>query len=353
MKTLTIIIPTYNMEAYLDECLDSLMTVSNRERMEVLIINDGSKDSSSFIAHKWCERHPEMMRVIDKDNGNYGSCINRGLKEATGKYVKILDADDRYDTVALQAMLDTMDSVNVDVLITDYVLTGNNTIAKKYYEQQLPKETVFNIADYRDEPHFQDIRMHSVAYRTTMLKDAHYHQAEGISFTDVQWIFLPIAMAQTAYYLPKPVYRYLIGRAGQTVDPSQKLKGLPSALGLAEALVETKCEVQGARCEIQESDYLTKRLMGVLKSTYRSVLVEFPDYDKERLKALDRKIAKEQPEIYRALGETKLLPVIGIRFISQWRQHDYKPLPRYYQPLYTCYAQMLEKAKQLTGKTKN
>ena len=83
------------------------------------------------------------------------------------------------------------------------------------------------------------------------------------------------------------------------------------------------------------------------------MLVEFPDYDKERLKALDRKIAKEQPEIYRALGETKLLPVIGIRFISQWRQHDYKPLPRYYQPLYTRYAQMLEKAKQLTGKTKN
>lgn len=349
MKTLTIIIPTYNMEAFLDGCLDSLMTVSNRERMEVLIINDGSKDSSSFIAHKWCERHPEMMRVIDKDNGNYGSCINRGLKEATGKYVKILDADDRYDTAALQALLDTMDSVDVDVMITDYVLTGNNTITKKYYDQQLPKETVFNIADYRDEPHFQDIRMHSVAYRTTMLKDAHYRQAEGISFTDVQWIFLPIAMAQTAYYLPKPVYRYLIGRAGQTVDPSQKLKGLPSALGLAEALVGNPTPTLPSRGE----EYLVMRLMGVLKSTYRSVLVEFPDYDKERLVALDRTIAREQPEIYRALGEIKLLPVIGMRFISQWRQHDYKPLPRYYRTLYTCYAQMLEKAKQLTGKTKN
>ena len=88
-KILTIIIPTYNMEKYLRRCLDSLIIdEEGMKQLEVLVINDGSKDSSSQIAHEYQDKYPDTFRVIDKENGNYGSCINRGLKEATGKYVK-------------------------------------------------------------------------------------------------------------------------------------------------------------------------------------------------------------------------------------------------------------------------
>lgn len=88
-KILTIIIPTYNMEKYLRRCLDSLIIdEEGMKQLEVLVINDGSKDSSSQIAHEYQDKYPDTYRVIDKENGNYGSCINIGLKEAKGKYVK-------------------------------------------------------------------------------------------------------------------------------------------------------------------------------------------------------------------------------------------------------------------------
>ena len=97
-KILTIVIPTYNMERYLEKCLTSLI-IDDQDLMnqvEVLIVNDGSKDRSSEIAHSYQDKYSNTFRVIDKENGNYGSCVNRGLSEATGKYIKILDADDSF-----------------------------------------------------------------------------------------------------------------------------------------------------------------------------------------------------------------------------------------------------------------
>ena len=96
-KVLTIVIPSYNMENYLEKCCDSLLLSENMDKIEVLIINDGSKDRTSQIAHEYENNYPMVFRVIDKENGNYGSCINVGLNVDKGKYIKILDADDRFD----------------------------------------------------------------------------------------------------------------------------------------------------------------------------------------------------------------------------------------------------------------
>ena len=119
-KILTIIIPTYNMEKYLRRCLDSLIIdEEGMKQLEVLVINDGSKDSSSQIAHEYQDKYPDTYRVIDKENGNYGSCINRGLKEATGKYVKVLDSDDTYDNHSLVEYLQTLNTIDVDIIVTN------------------------------------------------------------------------------------------------------------------------------------------------------------------------------------------------------------------------------------------
>ena len=106
-KILTIVIPTYNMEKYLDKCLTSLLFNDKDllKQLEVLVVIDGSKDRSSLIAHSYEKKYPETFRVIDKENGTYVSCIKRGLKEATGKYIKILDADDSFDTTNLRSFI--------------------------------------------------------------------------------------------------------------------------------------------------------------------------------------------------------------------------------------------------------
>lgn len=87
-KILSIVIPTYNMEDLLSKCLSSLIVKNHLDMLEVLVVNDGSKDLSSEIAHQFEKENPDTFRVIDKENGNYGSCVNRGLKEAKGKYIK-------------------------------------------------------------------------------------------------------------------------------------------------------------------------------------------------------------------------------------------------------------------------
>ena len=116
-KILSIIIPTYNMEKYLRKCLDSLIVSNeNMELLEVLVVNDGSKDTSLQIAQEYDIKYPQTFRVIDKENGNYGSCVNRGLKEAVGKYVKVLDADDYFDTFEFEKAIDFLKQNDYDLV---------------------------------------------------------------------------------------------------------------------------------------------------------------------------------------------------------------------------------------------
>lgn len=106
-KILSVCIPTYNMEALLGRCLNSFIVDKNyMNQLEIIIVNDGSKDNSSRIAHEYANKYPDTFVVVDKPNGNYGSCINAALKVATGYYFRICDADDRYENSNLVAYID-------------------------------------------------------------------------------------------------------------------------------------------------------------------------------------------------------------------------------------------------------
>ena len=142
-KLLTIVIPTYNMQDYLHRCLDSLVLKDEQlmSQLEVLVINDGSKDNSSAIGHEYETKFPNTFRVIDKENGNYGSCVNRGLKEATGKYIKVLDADDWFDTDEFVKYLAELLKVDADLVLTDYsIVDAGSMSASVAYWPNLQEE---------------------------------------------------------------------------------------------------------------------------------------------------------------------------------------------------------------------
>lgn len=140
-KILSIIIPTYNMERYLEKCLSSLL-IDGLERVEVIVVNDGSKDRSLDIAQSFASKYPESFVIIDKDNGNYGSCINAGLYKATGKYVKVLDADDYFDTDNFAQMLALLEELDVDLFLADYTRVYDE--GEKRESLPLPKCAVFD-----------------------------------------------------------------------------------------------------------------------------------------------------------------------------------------------------------------
>lgn len=120
-KLLTLIVPTYNMEQYLERCLSSLIIDKKQmSLLQVLVINDGSKDRSSEIAHSFEKKYPNSFTVIDKENGNYGSCFNCGIELAIGKYVRLLDSDDWLNTDGLSDFLNKLKVIDTDVVVTKY-----------------------------------------------------------------------------------------------------------------------------------------------------------------------------------------------------------------------------------------
>jgi len=244
-KILTTIIPTYNMEKYLHRCLDSLI-IEDKElfnQLEVLVVNDGSKDSSSAIAHEYQSRYPEVFRVIDKQNGNYGSCINRGLIESTGKYIKILDSDDYFFNEGLEKLLLKLNNCDSDLIVTSYVTIDENDIitSKEEVPSKLSGFEKSNIDWGKDLPPLL-LSMHAFCVKKEVLVKNNYYQQEGISYTDTEFNYYCLLYSKKVLFYDIVVYKYLLGRAGQTVSVEASVKNASHFFKVSKRLLLDLCE---------------------------------------------------------------------------------------------------------------
>lgn len=310
------------MEVYLPYCLDSLLVEKHRDLLEVLVVNDGSKDGTLRVAQEYAGRYPGLIRVIDKPNGNYGSCINRGLKETSGKYVKVLDADDSFDTVNFDEFLGFLSRTDADLVLSDYEIVDEKRepVRSIHYGFQISESVPFvNICAERI--FIDEIQMHAVAYRRTMLLDMGYHQTEGISYTDQQWIFTPMIYVKSFAYFGKSVYRYLVGRAGQTMDPKVKMRSMEHArknsLGLASDFENHKSRIENK--EIQR--YLHDRLAWYIKDIYIFFICHFDKANAEVFREYDRKLKSVSPDVYDMIGSKEVSSFHGFAYIRFLRKY--------------------------------
>ena len=201
------------------------------EDIEIIIVNDGSKDRTSEIAHEYMEKYPTIIKVVDKENGGHGDAVNSGLMHATGKYFKVVDSDDWVDEDALHKILDVLrhmeeDGMELDMLIANYVYEKVGATHKKviHYRNVLPQDEIFR---WDDMGHFrldQYILMHSVIYRTDMLKLIQLHLPKHTFYVDNIYVFKPLPYVKTMYYLDVNFYRYFIGRDDQSVNETNMIK---------------------------------------------------------------------------------------------------------------------------------
>lgn len=322
-KILSIIIPTYNMEEYLKRCLDSLVlpVQSLMNSLEVLVIIDGATDNSSSIAHQYQDKYPETFRVFDKENGNYGSCINRGLKEATGKYIRILDADDSFNTNNFIKYLKLLAQIDSDLILTDYNLVDNkgNILERRSFDL----ETMITTDIVKVLKPVSELEMHAITYRRQILLDINYHQTEGISYTDTEWAFIPLMAVNTVCYVNLQIYNYLVGRPGQTMDISVLRKSMPQMMTVYKRLMQI---YNGSHLDAHKNSILfDHRIDGFVERTYGQTLYN-KVLDKDELKRLDEMVKKYKPLLYEALGN---LNDGYVWYVKQWRRHDYS-LPLYY-----------------------
>lgn len=321
MKVLSIVIPTYNMEKYLHKCLNSLVLLDQESlsQLEVLVINDGSKDTSSRIAHDYEEKHPQIFRVIDKENGNYGSCINRGLKEAKGKYVKILDADDYFEKDSLKEYVKFLSTIDFDLVLSPYIKVNEKGDVLNEIKFGVPEKVQLSISDERLNPvlfskHFQ---MHAVTYKTKIFKELGYIQSEGISYTDQEWMFLPMTKVETITYFPEILYCYLLGREGQTMDMQTQIRQVGHHMkGTIKMIMDYNSD---SGHNEEHKNYLIHRLNRRVSEIYKiCLLYKLPQED---LINFDGKIQELNSEYYKQLDTFVLHTLFPHHYIKYWHLH--------------------------------
>lgn len=229
MKLISFAIPSYNSQNYLAKCVESLLI--GGEDVEILIINDGSKDDTAKIADEYQAKYPSIVRAIHKPNGGHGSGVNRGLQEATGLYYKVVDSDDWVDKDAYLKLLETIkqhreQGIDIDLYIANYVYehVDDNTTHVIHYLGKYPVDKPFTWKETKPLKLWNMILMHSVIYKTEKARKSGVNLPEHTFYVDNLFAFQPLPHMETIYYMNIDLYRYYIGRSDQSVTMENLVK---------------------------------------------------------------------------------------------------------------------------------
>jgi len=282
MKLLSVIIPAYNMEAYLAQCVESILRTPSLAALDIIIVNDGSKDRTLRIAKQYAERYADTVRVVDKPNGNYGSTINAALPLAQGAYVKILDADDQFDGSRVAEMLAFLRKIDgADMVVTPFVEVGGrrehrvdyNIYSRKVYEYG----KIYDADKVFADGAIRFFMMHGVCYRTEMLRKMSYRQSEGVSYTDQEWVFYPLFRVKTIVFANIPLYRYNTAREGQTMDMKVQMRSLSQLVAVTEAMAQYFISSSRFVRSEQRLLFLRNMLADKIRIVYRKYLLLMSD----------------------------------------------------------------------------
>ena len=281
MKLLSIIVPAYNMEAYLAQCVESVLRTPSLAPVEIIVVNDGSKDKTLRIATQYAERYADTVRVVDKPNGNYGSTINSALPLARGKYVKILDADDCFDGSRVAEMLAFLRKCEADMVVCPFVECKGkrerrveyNIYSRKVYEYG----KLYDANQVLSDGVIRFFMMHSLCYRTELLHKMNYRQSEGISYTDQEWVFYPLFKVKTIAFADIPLYRYNLSREGQTMDAKVQLRSLSQLVAVTEVMANYLIANERFVRSSKRADFLRNVVADRVRIVFRKYLLAMSD----------------------------------------------------------------------------
>ena len=235
MKLITFTVPCYNSAAYMDRCVETLLPAG--EEAEIILVDDGSKDDTGKIADAYAEKYPNIVKVIHQENGGHGEGVNQGIRNASGMYFKVVDSDDWLDAEALQKVMQTLRGFAameqpVDLLMCNYVYEHvvDNTHHTVSYKSILPQDRVFAWDEIGRFPPSQNILMHTVIYRTQILRDSGLELPKHTFYVDNIFVYQPLPQVKTIYYMNLDLYRYFIGREDQSVNEANMIKRVDQQL---------------------------------------------------------------------------------------------------------------------------
>jgi glycosyltransferase involved in cell wall biosynthesis len=327
MKILSIIVPTYNMEDYLKRCLNSVLNHKWDEDLEVIVVNDGSTDRTLQIALTYKEKFPEIVTIMDKENGNYGSTINAALSVIQGKYVKILDADDWFDTNEFERFIKQLRNIESDLVISDFTINYILGQKKKKIFSSNKDDKIYDFS-IMSSPNLLNLEMHAITYNTELLKKNNYTQTEGIFYTDQEWMFYPMFFVDRISFIKANVYQYLIGREGQTVDSNVKKGNISHVLiGIKKMLSDYSLLEKEIKLSKERKTYLLYRIGRRISGIYQSYLFQSnKDFNAAKMKEFDTYVRLKNKDVYllvKKIGLNQFIP-----YINYWRKYE-KRMPQW------------------------
>lgn len=243
MKYISFAIPCYNSEAYMAQAIESILP--GGEDVEILIVNDGSKDRTVEIGKEYEEKYPGIVKLINKENGGHGDAVNAGLAHASGKYFKVVDSDDWVDRISLIKILNVLknfeeEEQEVDMLIANYVYEKVGMEHKKVirYDNVLPENQILKWDEIGQFHIGQYILMHSVIYRTDMLKLCQLTLPKHTFYVDNIYVYYPLPHVRTLYYMNVDFYRYFIGREDQSVNEKVMISRIDQQIFVTKTMID-------------------------------------------------------------------------------------------------------------------
>ena len=242
-KLITFAVPCYNSAAYMRHCIETLLSAG--EQAEIILVDDGStKDDTPAICDEYAAKYPTIVKAIHQENGGHGEGVNQGIRNATGLYYKVVDSDDWLDEAALRTVLAKLNTLIArgtapDLMICNYVYehVEDNTSHTVRYTNVFPQNRLFSwthVGHFRPD---QNLLMHSVMYRTQVLRDCGMVLPKHTFYVDNIFVYQPLPYVKTLYYMNLDFYRYFIGRADQSVNEQVMVKRVDQQLRVTRIMI--------------------------------------------------------------------------------------------------------------------
>jgi glycosyltransferase involved in cell wall biosynthesis len=243
---LSIAVPTFNMEKWLEKNLATYYDAALIGRLEVLMLNNASEDRSKEIMVGFEAKCPQIFKLVDRDSRGYGSSINDAMQRAQGKYFRIVDADDWVDTAQLVKLVDALERCEADVVLTDYQIVNmqdGSTTPVRAADKGVEYGTVFTGWE-------ECIRLlpsiHSTTYKTELLRKSGFYMQDKMFFVDEEYVVLPYLYAKTAICYPFDIYRYQVANPAQSTSPKNRAKYFEHREKVLKRLIEAYNAAQQA-----------------------------------------------------------------------------------------------------------
>lgn len=316
MKLLTVAIPCYNSQDYMRHAVETVLV--GGEDVEIILIDDGSTDKTGEIADELAAEYPTVIRAIHQQNGGHGSAVNTGLANARGIYYKVLDSDDWMDREALLKALDVLrnfvqDGNGVDMLLANYVYEKPSLHKHKAirYEGVFPENQVFGWSDVKRFKMSQNILMHSVIYRTKLLRDCELELPKHTFYVDNIFVYYPLPFVKTMYYLDVDLYRYFIGRDDQSVNEKVMTARIDQQIKVNKIMIDaydlTKLKNKKLR------DYMVKYLTMMMTVSSVFLIKEGSEESLAKREELWEYLKKQNRGMYRMVNKLALSKPMQLR----------------------------------------